>query len=216
MKNVSFIFRLSPYNTDKLLPQTAKALEKRMELLSRKRYPRLSNATDRLNDLSQGRTRSKTRIRILSVIYLLLGLFLLIPGLVKPEELTIPLIIGAIGVCYGILGLWSSRKGKKNRFERSAGLLLAGKDTFSVSQNILVSFSESGMILPAAKEKDKFVPYDKFECMIETEDLFLFVHDTRVTLLQKTDLTKGSVSAFLAFLSEHDPQYGAHYAQISG
>jgi len=216
MKNISFDFRLTAYDPEKLLPQVTKALEKRVELLSRKRYPRLWNATNKMNALSQEGTRSKTRVRILSVIYLLLGLFLLIPGIAKPQELLLSLIIGAIAVCYGILGLWNNRKGKKNRFERSARLLLAGKDTFSAKQNILVSFSETGMILPAAREKDKIVPYSNFEFMIETDDLLLFVHDTRVTLLQKSDLMKKSVAEFLEFLSIHDPKYGEHYSQISG
>ena len=38
--NYIFIFQISAYDPDRLLPQVRKALEKITELLSRKRFPR--------------------------------------------------------------------------------------------------------------------------------------------------------------------------------
>ena len=39
MKNENYIFLISSYDIDHLLPQVSKALEKRHEIISRERYP---------------------------------------------------------------------------------------------------------------------------------------------------------------------------------
>ncbi len=207
MESIRFTFQISPYDVEKLLPQASKALEKRTELLSRERYPALWKHVDPSRAASQQSPENRRRTKGLSVLCLALGIFLFVPGLVKPQELLVPLLVGACAIGAGIGGLWRSRKHRKNPFDRSAKLLLAGKDSLSEEDAVTVIFSEAGMLLPTEEASSECVPYDTFACVIETADLFLLVYDTRVTVLQKIDLMDGSTSDFCAFLAKQVENY---------
>ena len=202
----NYNFQITPYDTESLLPQVSKALEKRTEFVSRERYPGLWENIDKLNAVSKGKRRSSLRSKVMSIICLVLGVFLFVPGLMKPQELLVPLLVGAFAIVIGIVYLYIGRKGKKNPFDKSARLLLMGKDTISAKQSIMVSFSESGMEIRADDKEPQHIPYSDFESMIETEDLFLFVHDTRITVLQKKDLTSNDITDFRNFISRNVPQ----------
>lgn len=205
MENKIFTFRISPYETEKLLPQVSRALEKRMELVSRERYPGMWKATDRFRDAAQGRSRLRTRV--LSVMCLAVGIFLLIPGIMKPGELFIPLLAGAAATLFGILGLWGSRKKKKNPFDASAQILLKDKDSLAADPALVVSFSGEGMALPAKNGGVENVPYSDFECAVEMEDLFLFVYREQVIVLQKKDLAAEEQREFCSMLTENITKY---------
>lgn len=202
----NYNFQITPYDTESLLQQVSKALEKRTEFVSRECYPGLWENIDKLNAVSKGKRRSSLRSKIMSIICLVLGVFLFIPGLMKPQELLAPLLVGAFAIVIGIVYLYIGRKDKKNPFDKSARLLLMGKDTISAKQSIMVSFSESGMEIRADDKEPQHIPYSDFESMIETEDLFLFVHDTRITVLQKKDLTSNDITDFRNFISKNVPQ----------
>lgn len=199
-------FQITPYDTEDILQQVSKALEKRTEFVSRERYPGLWGNIDKLNDVSKGKHRSSLRSKIMSIICLVLGIFLFVPGLIKPQELLVPLLVGAFAIAIGIVYLYIGRKDKKNPFDKSAKLLLMGKDTISAKQSIMVSFSELGMEIQVDDKEPQRIPYSDFESMIETEDLFLFVHDTRITILQKKDLTSNATTDFRNFISRNVPQ----------
>lgn len=202
----NYNFQITPYDTESLLQQVSKALEKRTEFVSRECYPGLWENIDKLNAVSKGKRRSSLRSKIMSIICLVLGVFLFIPGLMKPQELLVPLLVGAFTIVIGLVYLYIGRKDKKNPFDKSARLLLMGKDTISAKQSIMVSFSESGMEIRADDKEPQHIPYSDFESMIETEDLFLFVHDTRITVLQKKDLTSNDITDFRNFISKNVPQ----------
>ena len=202
----NYNFQITPYDTESLLQQVSKALEKRTEFVSRECYPGLWENIDKLNAVSKGKRRSSLRSKIMSIICLVLGVFLFIPGLMKPQELLVPLLVGAFAIVIGLVYLYIGRKDKKNPFDKSARLLLMGKDTISAKQSIMVSFSESGMEIRADDKESQHIPYSNFESMIETEDLFLFVHDTRITVLQKKDLTSNDITDFRNFISKNVPQ----------
>lgn len=202
----NYNFQITPYDTESLLQQVSKALEKRTEFVSRECYPGLWENIDKLNAVSKGKRRSSLRSKIMSIICLVLGVFLFIPGLMKPQELLVPLLVGAFAIVIGLVYLYIGRKDKKNPFDKSARLLLMGKDTISAKQSIMVSFSESGMEIRADDKESQHIPYSDFESMIETEDLFLFVHDTRITVLQKKDLTSNDITDFRNFISKNVPQ----------
>ena len=202
----NYNFQITPYDTESLLQQVSKALEKRTEFVSRERYPSLWENIDKLNAVSKGKRRSSLRSKVMSIICLVLGVFLFVPGLMKPQELLVPLLVGAFAIVIGIVYLYIGRKGKKNPFDKSARLLLMGKDTISAKQSIMVSFSESGMEVREDDKESQHIPYSDFESMIETEDLFLFVHDTRITVLQKKDLTSNDITDFRNFISKNVPQ----------
>ena len=200
-----FRFQLTPYDTQRLLPQVSKALEKRTELISRERYPALWKITDRISGGKPAQPRSRLRTKFMAVLCLVLGIFLFVPGVTDPQELLVPLITGALAIIIGILYLWRSRKHRKNPFDRSAQKLLAGKETLSTQSPVTVTFSENGMTFPPSQGKQETVPYTGFSLVVETQELILMVFDTRVTVLQKRDLQGGNVDAFLTFLAERTP-----------
>ena len=206
MNNCNFSFQISPYNIDKLLSQTSRALEKRTELVSRKQCPGLWKFTDQFNAAFQMQTRSKLRTKFMSIICLVLGVFLFVPGVMEPQELIVPLLVGLLAIGAGIGGLWRGRKHKENPFDKSARLLLEKRDIFTAEQTIVVSFSETEMSVTVGSNRTEQVPYRNFEYVIETPDIFLLFYDTRVTVLQKSDLS-GTVDGFCNFISEKVPQY---------
>lgn len=207
MENENYIFQISSYDINCLLAQVSKALEKRTELISRERYPGMWHFTDRMNTAAQGKRRSSFRTKLLSIVCLAAGIFLLVPGLVEPQELFMPLLAGAAALMIGIVGLLCSRKNKKNPFDKSAKLLLTGKDVIPEGQAITVIFSDDGMTIPADNNNTEFVPYNDFECAIETTDAFLFVYGDRVTVLQKKDLTTDNLKDFSDQISEKVTKY---------
>ena len=207
MENENYIFQISPYDINCLLTQVSKALEKRTELISRERYPDMWQFTDRMNTAAQGKSRSSFRTKLLSIVCLVAGIFLLVPGLIKPQELFMPLLAGTAALMIGIVGLWCSRKNKKNPFDKSAKLLLTGKDVVPEGQAITVIFSDNGMTIPADNNNTEFVSYNDFECAIETTDAFLFVYGDRVTVLQKKDLTTDNLKDFSNQISEKVTKY---------
>ena len=96
-------FVLTPYDPS-LADELSRALEKRTELSSRKKYPGLWRQTDRLHAYNErtgsagtGKGRKIFRT-VLTIVLLLLGLFLLIPGLMDPKNLKGPLIVGILAV----------------------------------------------------------------------------------------------------------------------
>ena len=207
MADTDYIFHISPYDTEKLLPQVSRALEKRTEMVSRERFPGLWKHTDRFRSMARGRKRSRLRTRGMSALCLAAGIFLAGPGLMEPRELFVPLLVGAAAMGAGIIGLWQSRARKKNPFDRAAKILLEGKDKSSAEQAASVSFSEEGMTVPAGGGKAEFVPYREFECAVETADSFLFVFGGRVLLLQKMDLTAECTGDFCSLISEKVKPY---------
>lgn len=80
--------------------------------------------------------------------------------------------------------------------------MLKGKDTVSAKMSIMLSFSETGMEVRTDSKDFQHIPYNDFECMIEAIDLFLFVFDTCITILQKQDLTPKATNGFRDFFSE--------------
>ena len=207
MADTDYIFHISPYDTEKLLPQVSRALEKRTEMVSRERFPGLWKHTDRFRSMARGRKRSRLRTRGMSALCLAAGIFLAVPGLMEPRELFVPLLVGAAAMGAGIIGLWQSRARKKNPFDRAAKILLEGKDKCSAEQAASVSFSEEGMTVPAGGGKAEFVPYREFECAVETADSFLFVFGGRVLLLQKMDLKAECAGDFCSLISEKVKPY---------
>ncbi len=201
MKNENYIFLISSYDIDHLLPQVSKALEKRHEIISRERYPSMWLFIDRLNHSTHRKNRSRLRTKLFSIVCIAAGIFLLVPGLMEPQELLIPLLAGLTALIIGIFGLWHSRKNKKNPFDRSAKLLLAGKDTISEGTKITISFSNDGMTVSADDDNTVYVPFNDFECAVETADIFLFVYRENAMVLQKQDLITDNCKDFSDMIS---------------
>ena len=206
MGNENYVFRLTTYDVQQLLPQVSKALEKRTELISRERYAKLWKGIDKLDGANEGQAQSSQHSKMRSIVFLAVGIFLFVPGMMKPQELLAALIVGAIAICAGIYGLWSGRKNKKNPFDKSAELLLKGKDV-PFEEIVEVSFSEEGMVISTEHDDTECIPYHSFECAIETRDILLMVYDTRVTVLKKVDLVEKNFEEFREFVSKKIEKY---------
>ena len=98
MANKNFIFSIKPYDVDTLASQVGWMLEKRTELASRKKLPGLWKLTDKLNAVPRAPEaelkRRKERQRRWGGLLLVMGIFLFVPGVMKPQELPVPLFAG--------------------------------------------------------------------------------------------------------------------------
>jgi len=189
---MNYVFHMSPADPKPLLDQAAHALEKRTELISRARYPSLWKITDKLRGDRKPMRRNLRRTRMLGLLNLFLGLFLLIPSIAKPKELLIPLLMGAVGVCVGISGLLRSRKGKPDKFDHTAAKLLQDRDKLRPG-SCTVTLDNAGITI-LQDGKSIAAPWADFRCIVETQDLLLICYDSRATFLLKSDL-QGSMNA---------------------
>lgn len=207
MQTGPYIFRITPYDTEKLLPQVSKALKKRTEQVSRQQCPGIWKQTDRFRAMAKGKTRSRLRTRVMSVVCLVLGVFLLVPGLMDPQELLVPRIVGAVAVGAGIGGLWRSRKHRHNPFDKPADILLTDLNDRLTGKLCTMTFTDQGMTASVSDDSSETVPWQEVSCAVETEDTFLLVYRDRVALLQKKDLSEGGKEEFRTLLASSAKAY---------
>lgn len=201
---MEFIFEISPYNVDDLTPQLSLALEKGTEFASRQACPNMWNITDHFNSRPKAPEKilkkRRSQYRIYGSLLLMMGIFLLIPGLMEPKELLWPLVMGVFSVVMGIFA-WTmalytgGRRKNDKRFVRAARKLLERLQTIP---SVKVRFTQDGM-----KIADKPpVPYEDLTGVIETQDLFLILWNKRGTVLQKQDMIEGNAGDFAVFIKE--------------
>lgn len=110
----NFLFQITAMDREALLPQVSYALEKRTELDSRKKYPKLWKIADRLNGVEkvpeEARKKRRKTTGFLSLIDWMLAVFALIPALVEPKELLLLLVVGTACLGIGIIGLWKTKR----------------------------------------------------------------------------------------------------------
>lgn len=200
MEQSQFLFRCRPLTGQDLVPQIAAALERRTEQISRERYPGMWRCTDQLN---AGRRKkplmTPKRQKWTSLVLMLLGLMLLVPGLAHPGENVLLLVFGGLGVAFGFMELMGSRHAPKSRFQLAAQHLLATRGLVG-DDELRVVFQEEAMAIQSPGENDT-VPYDRFQYVLETADTFLITYGDQVLLLLKRDLT-GDQEAFTRFLRQ--------------
>ena len=214
---MEYIFQTSAYDVEQLVPEVSVALEKRVELASRRRVPGMWKATDSLSQKGGAQQMTRGRLvyrRVVGIALIVLGLLMLIPGLKEPEELLLPLIAGICGIAIGIHSLWSTRKKPEKetkeasaqmpekklskRFEGTARTFLSNLAKVGQTE---VRFSEDGMQLGEAA----LIAYGEMEYFIETPQGYLVAWGTQATFLQKKDLQGDAGDEFHAFVSEQVP-----------
>ena len=203
---MTFQFHTTPVTEDEkavFTPQLAMALDKRLELHSRRTVPGLWSATDRLNSMSRAseavRKRRRVRYRIYGVLFLVMGLFLLIPSLMEPQELAVPLAVGALCVVSGIVHLRPRRKGPSRREWRQAERLLTAMADAGGAD---VAFDRNGVTIRTGMSEQRISDTD-MNAVIETEDLFVLSFSrTNALILKKRDMTEGDPAVFLHDLAE--------------
>ena len=100
---MEFVFRLSDYGDPALDSEAARLLEQRLEAHSRKAAPGVWRWVDLLRSRAAGGQEMRwRRRRLYGAVLLVLGVFLLVPGLAEPGS---PVLIGAgvLGTVYGSL-----------------------------------------------------------------------------------------------------------------
>lgn len=198
MEQNNYVFRVTVMG-EEYLPQISYALEKRTELRSRVQYPGMWAATDKLRASVKEPSRGRKILRkFLSIVCLCCGIFLFIPGLMEPEELRRPLIVGAIAIGTGIGSLLRGKIKRKNPFDKAARLLLEQRKT---PDDAKIAFDENGMTVVAGGGEEQ-IPYSKVEYIIEATGTLLITFDEKVLAIKKDDMVCGELEDFRSFISD--------------
>lgn len=198
---MTYCFQTTHYDCLALQSEVAAALEKRIEAEGRKRLPGLWKAIDRqregkapmkINEMTRGR---RVYRRIVGTLLLLVGLFLVIPGMVAPDELFGPLLVGLFAIGTAIYYLRSTRKNRVSASQKQAQKLLEG---IAKAPPQPVFFNDEGMQLQGQAP----IPYENITFYSETPSGILLNWSDQATFLQKKDLIEGEWTDFAAFLQE--------------
>ena len=204
MADKNFIFSMKPYDVDTLFPQVAQMLQKRVELASRKKLPGLWKLTDKLNAVPRAPEaelkRRKERQRRWGGLLLVMGIFLFVPGVMKPQELPVPLVAGFFAIVMGVLYLRKEDR-KKNSYEKKAKKLLENMNASMKSQKLRLVFDDTEVVMSGVGE-DKKISYINMECTLETADLFGVIYENQIVLLQKKELLLGTADGLTETLKE--------------
>jgi len=202
MAEKNFIFSMKSYDIEALTEQVAWMLQKRIELASRKCLPGLWKVTDKLNAVPRAAEaelkRRRERRRRWGGLFLVTGIFLFVPGVMKPQELPVPLFAGLFAVFMGVMYLRKDDR-KKNAYEKQAKKLLGNLNAAMEGQKLRLVFYDSELALSGVGE-DKKVSYTNMECALETNDLLGIVYDNQLILLQKAELLLGAVEELAELL----------------
>ena len=202
-----FVFVPSAYGRE-LTAELAKALQARMEIISRKSNPKLWKITDALNAYAEkGPDEAHLKRRrlfrtILSVLLAALGAALLVFGMLEPKNRTM-VTMGLIALILAAARLLpGSGAGMSSRFQKSAQTLLASLGAINLSSKPKIRFTDDGMKIETNQKSADF-SYEKMETLVETPQLFVLTHSGSATVLQKKDLILGTPEAFLEFFRAH-------------
>lgn len=197
---MEFVFQIYGCPPGDWTQQLALALEKRTELHSRQQLPSLWRTIDRLGSPKMPEPvlkRRRIRYKIYGVILILLGLFLLIPGLIKPAELTVPLLVGLFATGTGILQLLPRKRYPSKAMQKQANQLLEQRSTIPETT---VRFTEQGIA-----DDETPIAFSQMEAIVEGPDLYLIAWADKGLVLWKQELTEGAPDDFSNWLAEHHP-----------
>ncbi len=190
-----YVFKLSGYG-DLKREQVAGALNKKAELLSRKRLPGLWSVVDMLNrHRADENTLKSRRIRykIYGIILLLLGIFMLISGLMRPQEMMAVLLAGMCGIIVGIAYIKPRRTQPSPKMYRAADELMSKLTSIDTTE---ITFSKAGMTLG----KEGTIEYKCIDTLLDAGDIYFITWNDKVTILKKADLTVGNEKRFAEYL----------------
>ena len=166
----TYSFSISPMDTVSLRPQVRDALERYSEILSRRQHPKMWELTDKINSVpkvSQAISDKRRRRRtVLGLMNWLLSLVLLLPGLMEPQALLTPLLVGAICFGIGTVILWRNLRAVLAILSMPLGLLLLlgacnnpkTLGCFLIFSLILLALGAAALITRRRAPRD---PYDR-------------------------------------------------------
>lgn len=150
----------------------------------------------------------RTKRTLLGILSLLQGAVLCLGVLLgRPPKGMGLLIPAAAGILIGAAALLTRNRAKESPFDRAARQLLRETASPGGADQILVSFTGEGLAIGRedGTGTPRLFPYASFECVLETEDLLLPVFQDSVMVLQKKDLSGGTLPALLEFLGGQAP-----------
>ncbi|MBR3962309.1 MAG: YcxB family protein [Oscillospiraceae bacterium] len=195
---MEFIFKPEKLTED-LFYQISEAVAKRTEIFSRKKFPGLWEKTDALNAKNLSAPALKKRVRLrrfYGIICIALGIFLFVPGLMKPSELAVPLFVGAAAIIFGISAV-IPRKTNEEKFYKKAKKLAKAINS-SLKPGDTVVFNEEGIF----ENGGALMKYEELENVIENRSIFLVCDGKLIMVLRKTDMVIGNPEEFRNFAEE--------------
>lgn len=99
----------------------------------------------------------------------------------------------------------AKKKKMEDRCDKAAREFLEGHAEGLKEKEVQICFSDEEMItvMGALEDLDQdAVSFDAIQFVMETDDIFFVIYQSRGVVLQKKDLTLGSVDEFRAFASE--------------
>lgn len=202
-----YIFKIGNYETPSLCAETERLLCKRLETYSRKTLPKVWKLTDAANAYAangSGREKRAVRYRVYGEILLALGIFVLVPGLLEPQN---PVLIftGALALLAGAAEFaLAGKRGASpvpKSCQREAKRLIEKLRAADFEKNpVEINFDDCGMAICADGEEQK-VSYEKMKAVFEEEHLWLLIYDNeKALLLQKCDLASDDAGKFTEFI----------------
>ena len=195
---MEFVFKPEKLG-ENLSYEISETVAKRTEIFSRKKFPGLWEKTDELNRKNLSEAGFKRRIRLrrfYGIILIALGIFLFVPGLMKPSELAVPLFVGAAATIFGISAV-IPRKTNEEKFYKKAKKLAKAINS-SLKPGDTVVFGENGIF----ENGGALMKYEELEDVIENRSVFLVCDGKKIMVLRKTDMVAGNPEDFRIFIEE--------------
>ncbi len=211
MEKERYSFCIGRRQEEECLEETARALEKRTEMLSRSEYPGMWKVTDAVSGHA-GKHPKKPRRRARGWTFLAAGLLFILTALIPPEKIWAMLAAGVISAVWGIAVLCGKGDAKADakprigRQFRDAAQTLLRDTALKEDESVEILFDGDGMTMTAA-DSAEHIAYSTFECAVETEHLYLICADKRALVLAKNEMADGTPQEFSAFLAEKTAFY---------
>ncbi len=136
---------------------------------------------------------------LLGFLSVLQGAVLCLVTLFDRTGLAKLLILGVAGLLIGAVALLFGRP--LTKFERAAIRILSMWQQLPEGVRVQAVFSPKGMTFSQEGQAGATeVPYDRFEYVMETAELFLVIFAGNMTVLQKKDLIDGTAEEFRTFM----------------
>ena len=203
-----YLFQISNYDDPAVDRETAELLHQRLEAESRRRYPSIWNAIDRIRTHAAkgpGREKRTVRYRVYGLFLLALGLLTLILGLMPPKTTDV-IIAGAAAIIAGLLEFALVRRRTPPRIpascKREARKVLGLRRTVDWEKlKTTIRFENAGITI-CAEENEEHLPYTRIKSAFESLHLWLVVcDDEHALLLQKKDLILGETDKFFSYIT---------------
>ncbi len=216
MGEIEFIFQVTEYDCEALLPQVSRALKRRMELRNQQLRPGKAAAAEMTEEQ---RKRAKIKNIIWGIVWFVVGVYLLFTGMVNGDGNKWTVIIGAVAAFVGAKKLIPQRKlPNTEKYDKAAQDFLDEHKGVLDGKERQVCFSDEEMIVVTGALEDldqEAIPYEDVEFAMETEDIFLLVHGGRGVLLQKKDFTLGTTEEFREYLKAHLKSFTPYEPEVA-